>query len=217
MNEPHQHDAAQHHTHLHKADQHLQGTSRDNNSSQPHCVRSNSSSSSSSEAGMMWEVPAEEEAFLRSLGWTSVESDDEGEWGLTDEEIAAFQAAAATRAAAQQLTQHPQQQQQQQADVCGGGYQQKLLANGLQGGLGFTAKALEGPEGALWRVAAANGYVGGGCVVQGRAAAAAAATGALLGVHLAPELLGYDSCDDSSSSDEEDADGSASRRHGMVY
>jgi hypothetical protein len=171
---------------------------------------------------MMWEVPAEEEAFLRSLGWTSVESDDEAEWGLTDEEIAAFQASAAARAAAQQLTQHPHhhQQQQQQGDVCGGSYQQKLQANGVQAGLGlgFTAKALEGAGGAaLWRVAAANGCVSGGCgagfVVQGRAAA----NGVLLGVQLAPELLGYDSCDDSSSSDEEDERGSASRGRGMVY
>ncbi|BDA42614.1 hypothetical protein COCOBI_03-5070 [Coccomyxa sp. Obi] len=37
-------------------------------------------------------IPAEEEAFLRSLGWE--ESDDHNEGGLTEEEIAAFQAKA---------------------------------------------------------------------------------------------------------------------------
>lgn len=40
---------------------------------------------------------AEEEAFLRSLGWTEA-SDDEEDCGLTEEEIAAFKAAAELRA-----------------------------------------------------------------------------------------------------------------------
>ncbi|WIA15072.1 hypothetical protein OEZ85_001770 [Tetradesmus obliquus] len=85
---------------------------------------------------MLWDVPAEEEAFLRSLGWTSVESDDEEEWGLTEEEIAAFQAAAAARAAAQQPTQpsqQQQQQQQQQYDMYGSNCQQQVQGNGQCG------------------------------------------------------------------------------------
>jgi hypothetical protein len=158
---------------------------------------------------MMWDVPAEEEAFLRSLGWTSVELDDEEEWGLTEEEIAAFQASAAARAAAQQS------QQQQQYEVYGGScqsqQQQQVQANAQQG-ISFAAKALQGPSSELWGV---GGACGASYVLKGHAAAAA--TGMLLGVHLAPELLGYDSCgDSSSSSDDEDAGGSASR-HGIMY
>jgi hypothetical protein len=58
--------------------------------------------------GGCWDSEAEEEAFLRSLGWTS-SSEDEGDgacsWGLTKEEIAAFQAEAAARRAQQQQQQ----------------------------------------------------------------------------------------------------------------
>jgi hypothetical protein len=45
----------------------------------------------------------EEEAFLRSLGWTGSEDGegDEGSWGLTQEEISAFQAEAAARSTQQ--------------------------------------------------------------------------------------------------------------------
>jgi hypothetical protein len=55
-------------------------------------------------------TPEEEEAFLRSLGWTD-DSGDGANWGLTDEEIAAFQAAAATRNAQRQQQQKVQCQQ----------------------------------------------------------------------------------------------------------
>lgn len=47
-------------------------------------------------AGGVPELSEEEEAFLKSLGWTA--ADDEDEEGLTEEEIAAFRAAAQARA-----------------------------------------------------------------------------------------------------------------------
>jgi hypothetical protein len=217
-------DAEQHVAHQHKADQQLQQQRPDSDgrSSAAQCVQRNSSSNSSrSSSGMMWDVPAEEEAFLRSLGWTSVESDGEEEWGLTEEEIAAFRASAAARAAAQQMTQQSQQQSQQY-DLFGSGCQQQQLhVNGHQGVRFAAAKALHGPGGVLWGTAGTAGgavaNAGAGFALKSGAAAAGAA-GLLLGVHLAPELLGYDSCGDSSSSssDDEDEVGSAAR-HGMVY
>lgn len=42
-----------------------------------------------------FQVPPEEEAFLKSLGWTAVEDEEDG--GLTEEEIAAFKAASQYR------------------------------------------------------------------------------------------------------------------------
>jgi hypothetical protein len=58
----------------------------------------------------------EEEAFLRSLGWTGSEDGegDEGSWGLTQEEIAAFQAEAAARSTQQGVGIGQQLRQRQQ-------------------------------------------------------------------------------------------------------
>jgi hypothetical protein len=103
----------------------------------------------------------EEEAFLRSLGWTS--SDDEGDedtWGLTQDEIAAFQAASAAHSALQ--LQHQRSQGQAQAHQIAG----KLAlapgsvpdaGNGLFGGLragqvvrGGAGYGMAGVDGVEW-------------------------------------------------------------------
>eukprot|EP00775_Hariotina_reticulata_P008055 gene8055-8250_t len=72
---------------------------------------------------------AEEEAFLRSLGWTD-DHEEGADWGLTDEEIAAFQVATAARAAQQQ-----QQQQQRKSR-----FHQAMVSSSLKGNavLGVT-------------------------------------------------------------------------------
>ncbi|KAF8060511.1 hypothetical protein HT031_004687 [Scenedesmus sp. PABB004] len=132
-------------------------------------------------------APEEEEAFLRSLGWTALSSDDDEEWGLTADEIAAFQAAANARAAA--AGQAPRPAQPQRAH--------RAAAGALQGGDALLAAK---------RLAAGGGLALG----AGGAAAEAQACGLLLGLYLPPaaELLGlgfgaYDDSGSSSSDDEE--------------
>lgn len=164
-------------------------------------------------ASMLWDVPEDEEAFLRSLGWTAESSDDEAEWGLTEEEIAAFQASAAARAAAQQQ-QHAHQPQQllwpagvystHRINATSLLLQQKagqllpgaFCFNASQGRVGSNVGGLK------------RGGLGVGCgrgCVQG---SSGRHIGLLLGPHLAPaaELLGFGSCDGSSSSSDDDDD-----------
>jgi len=83
--------------------------------------------------GGAWDVlEEEEEAFLRSLGWTSSdEGDDEGSWGLTQEEIAAFQAAAAAAARRTQQQQQRQVLQQEQLPEAAA----EKLAEAARGGM----------------------------------------------------------------------------------
>lgn len=78
-------------------------------------------------APIKFQVSAEEEAFLRSLGWTEGDDEEEEEAMLTEEEIAAFKA--------KQVSLPQQQQPQQQALVAAG------KANAASGGIAIAQRA----------------------------------------------------------------------------